>query len=246
MKKFIAIILSTLIIVSSCLCMGASATSSKTEALLEQITQTKTLALSIKDDTLTDNVFDVSDMKLMFKVDPKGNVVSDMKMAATAKSGILQLHTILGGEENLIYISNLRCYVSFDEIFDSNLNIDISLLATNINLILKYFNTDYLGNLNLTFAGEKEVDGYGNVYVERFGTRAEFYYDGDVLVGFRFIVFDAQEFIISVDSSVLLPSFVEGISSGVEDSMFEKPTGFHINITPLVKFIYNIVKTFQS
>ncbi|MBQ8783197.1 MAG: hypothetical protein IJZ57_05450 [Clostridia bacterium] len=244
MKKVICVILSV-ILATACFCINISAeeATTRTEALINQIEETKTISVKL-DDSIAENDFvEVSDLNVMFKVQNDGSILSDMKLAATAKVAGLNVRAIFG-EENIVYIPGLRCYVSLNEFFDIQTS-DVKLLATGVDKLLDYLTGEYFDSLTLTYAGERNIKGYGDVYVERFGTKAEFYYDGDVLLGFKAVSLDTSSFYLTADTKDFLPEYVKGITSGVEGDMFEQPTGFYINITPIVRFIYDLVMSFQ-
>ncbi len=247
MKRILSVILSVALLVS-CFAFSANAASyegTKTQAIIAQLMESKTVSFDIKDGTVSGDGFDLTELDVMFKIDEQENGVANLKMAASAKSGSLKLHAY-SGAENLIYIENLRCYVNINEFLETDARFDFTILSTGVNMIFKYLNTDALGDLVLTYSGNREIKGYGEVYVERFGTKAEFYYRNDVLVGFKATVLNENYVYVNIASTDFLPDFVEGIKSNVPASEFEKPTGFYINITPLAKFIYELIKAFKG
>ncbi|MBQ8228626.1 MAG: hypothetical protein IJZ88_06395 [Clostridia bacterium] len=244
MKKVICVILSV-ILATGFFAMNISAEEAitRTEALINQIEETKTINVKL-DDSLAENDFvDVADLNVMFKIQNDNSILSNMKFAATAKVSGLNVRAIFG-EDNIVYIPGLRCYVDLNEFFEIQTS-DVRLLATGVDKLLDYLTGEYFDSLTLTYAGERNIKDYGDVYVERFGTKAEFYYDGDVLLGFKAVSLDTDSFYLTSETKDFLPEYVEGITSGVEDDIFEKPTGFYINITPIVKFIYDLVMSMQ-
>ncbi len=245
MKKVISVMLSVVIFVS-CLCLSSFATepSTKTEALINKIEQTKSIGVML-DDSLTENDYvSITDLTVMFKIHNDGSILSNMKYAATAKVQGFKTRAIFG-ENNILYATSLRCYIDINEFLEIKTT-DMSLTATALDKLLDYLTADFYESLTLTYAGERNIKGYGDVYVERFGTKAEFYYDGDVLLGFKTVGLDTDSFYLTFETKDVLPDYVNGIVSGIDDSTFEKPTGFYINVTPLVKFVYNLVSSMKS
>lgn len=244
MKKIISIILSVVLLTSFfTMNISAQEATTKTESLINQIEETKTISIKLSDSVVENDFTDITDLRVMFKVQNDGNILSDLKIAASAKVGFISARAIFG-EENIVYAPGLRCYVDLNEFVEIE-TFDFKLVATGLDKLLDYFSSEYFNLLPLTFAGEKEVKGYGNVYVERFGMVSEFYYKGDTLVGFRALNLDKEDPLITFDSRDVFPATVEGISSGVDSSMFEKPSGFYINLTPLVKFIYDLAMSLR-
>ena len=244
MKKIVSIILSVVLLASFfTMNISAEEATTKTEALIKQIEETKTVSIKLSDSVVENDFTDITDLRIMFKVQNDGDVLSDLKFAATAKVGIINARAIFG-EENIVYAPGLRCYVDLNEFMEIE-TYDLKLVATGLDKLLNYFSSEYFNLLPLTFAGEKEVKGYGSVYVERFGMVSEFYYKDDMLVGFRALNLDEEEPLITFDSKDIFPATVEGISSGVDSSLFEKPSGFYINLTPLVKFFYDLAMSLK-
>lgn len=239
MKKIISIIL-TILLLAAPFTMNISAEEAitKTEALIKQIEETQTVNIKVSDSVVANDFVKITDFNIMFKIKDTDNVLSDFKFAATAKIAGLKARAIFG-EENLVYAPGLRCYVDLNEFMEIE-TFDFKLIATGLDVLLSYLSSKTFEALPLTSAEMRNVKGYGEVYVERFGGVSEFYYDGDLLVGFRFLDLDNDNSIITVDIKNILPEFIEGISSGVDSSLFEKPTGFYINLTPLMKFLYDI------
>ncbi len=244
MKKIISVILSV-VVALSCFCLNISAqeATTKTEALIKQIEETKTIGIKL-DDSIAENDFaEISDLNVLFKIHNDGSILSEMKMAATANVQGLKVRAIFG-ESNMIYAPSIRCCVDINEFLEIQTS-DVKLIATGVDKMLEYLSGEYFDNLTLTYAGERDIKGYGDVYVERFGTKAEFYYDGDMLLGFKAIGINASNFYITFETKDVLPEYVEGFTSGIDSSMFEEPTGFYINITPIIKLIYNLVMSLR-
>ncbi len=247
MKRILSIMLS-IALLCSCLCVGSFAAqeeTTKSEAFIAELMESKTLSFDIKDGTVSGDGFDLTELDVMFKIHEEENGTAQLKMAATAKWGALKLHAY-SGNENLIYITNLFSYIDINEFLETDARFDFKVLSTSVNMIMNYLDPAKLGKLTLTYAGNRSIDGYGEVYVERFGTKAEFYYRDDVLVGFKATVLNDSLLYVNIATTDFLPDFVEGIKTGVDSSKFEKPTGFYINITPLAKFIYELIKAFKG
>ncbi len=248
MKKIISIILIPALILATCFCVHAAPVEgTKTEAFINGLLSSKSLSFAIKDGIVEDSAVDITDLNIMFKVQEESYGLADMKIAATAKADWVKLHAIFG-EEDRIYFKNLFSYISIDEFLETqdDPEVNFSVFATAVNYIFKYLDADFLDSLVLTYAGNRYIEAYGDVYVERFGTLAEFYYDGDTLLGFKALVHSSDYLYITINTADFLPEFVEGISTDVDESMFEFPSGLYLNITPLAKFIYSIIKEFNN
>lgn len=244
MKKIISIVLSVVLSIGFfAINICAEESETKTEALINSIEETRSISIKL-DDSVAENEFvDVTDINVMFRIHNDGSFLSEMNFAATAKIAGIKARAIFG-KDNILYAPGLRCYVDLNEFFEIKTT-DMKLLATGVDTMLDYLTDDYFDSLTLTYAGERNIKGYGDVYVERFGTKAEFYYDGDMLLGFKAMSIETNSFYLTAETKDFMPEYVEGITSGIEADMFEKPTGFYINLTPVIKFIYNIVMSMQ-
>ncbi len=244
MKKVICVILS-IVLAAAFFTMNISAeeASTRTEALINQIEETGTIGIKLDDSVAENDFAEITDLNVMFRIQNNNSILSNMKFAATAKVAGVRARAIFG-EDNIVYAPGLRCYVDINEFLDIQTS-DVRLLATGVDKLLDYLTGEYFDSLTLTYAGERNIKGYGDVYVERFGTKAEFYYDGDVLLGFKAVSLDTDSFYLTAETKDFLPEYVNGIISGIDGDLFEKPTGFYINLTPIVKFIYDLVMSMQ-
>ncbi|MDD6276772.1 MAG: hypothetical protein PUB20_08145 [Clostridia bacterium] len=167
MKKTISIILTAAMLIASLLCINVSAADSKTEDLLNQMAESKSISVTVPDGTLALGNIEVKNVKISAKVFDNYNGTLEVKIAADGKVfGIFKVKIIADNGGIEAYIPLLFMKIDVAQLLGED--VDLSQYTQSVNQILEYLNSDYINCLKLNTAGEKEVEGYGNVYVEEF------------------------------------------------------------------------------
>lgn len=163
MKKIISIMLTVSMLIMSVLCINAFAAGSKTEPLLGEMAETKSISVEI-DGTVVENLDNVT---AYAKVVEAEDGTPQMKIAAEGTLlGFLKVKFIVDENGIKAYIPMLFMKVDVTKFLGKD--VDLSEYAQSASEIFDYLNSDYIDCLKLASAGEKDVEGYGTVYVEEF------------------------------------------------------------------------------
>ena len=166
MKKIISVLLTVAMLALSVFCLGASAAETKTEALLAQLAETKSISVEFSDEAFDNDYIEVKNVKASAKVFEKADGTADIKVAASAKAGFFNIKAYIENGEIHAYIPLLRIHINVTELMGEK--VDLSQYVGELDELMAYLESDYIACMKLKSAGEKEVDGYGNVYVEEF------------------------------------------------------------------------------
>lgn len=217
MKKLISITLATALLICSLFTFNVFAETTKTEALLTKLNESKEFSVSLKagDIALFGENSKASDT---FYV--KGN-----NIAYEYKAGFLNVRAIVNGSTAYAYLPNLPFF--YVKLENTGLNdLDVWALlenATNLTQSILAYQGSY----------SETVDGKA-YYVEEYNDRAtvtsKFYYEGDDL-----------KWLNVVDSSNgnVTNTYFESISFTVSDSVFSVPKAA-FDLTFLLEWIFSM------
>lgn len=215
MKKTLSIIIATIILVMSVFSVNAFAAETKTDALLNQLKDSKEVAVSLEagDIPLFGNNSDASDT---FYV--KGD-----KAAYEYKAGFINIRVVLNGDEIVAFIP------AFPYI---HVKLETKALGSlNIGALIEEATKVTTGVLNYVDTYEEDLGGV-KYTVEEYNDRAQvtskFYYKGDDLKILR--VDDKKTF--SVQNT-----YFNSIEFEVDDSIFELPF-ISFDVTPLLQGLF--------
>lgn len=215
MKKTLSIIIATIILVMSVFSVNAFAAETKTDALLNQLKDSKEVAVSLEagDIPLFGNNSDASDT---FYV--KGD-----KAAYEYKAGFINIRVVLNGDEIVAFIP------AFPYI---HVKLETKALGSlNIGALIEEATKVTTGVLNYVDTYEEDLGGV-KYTVEEYNDRAQvtskFYYEGDDLKILR--VDDKKTF--SVQNT-----YFNSIEFEVDDSIFELPF-ISFDVTPLLQGLF--------
>lgn len=162
MKKFISIMLTAVILSLSFLCVGASAAETKTETLIADLAETKSIRIDFADDAFANEIIKISNVEVAAKI-VENDGVEDVKVAASAKVWFFKVKLIITEGKIYAYIPLLLSRIDITGILGE----DIDLLEPAKELVA-FVESDFLEYLVLTASGEKEIEPYGTVYTEEF------------------------------------------------------------------------------
>lgn len=162
MKKFISIMLTAVILSLSFLCVGASAAETKTETLIADLAETKSIKIDFADDAFENEIIKISNVEIAAKIVEKDGV-EDVKVAASAKVWFFKVKLLITEGKIYAYIPLLFSRIDITGILGE----DIDLLEPAKEL-MAFIESDFLEYLVLTASGEKEIAPYGTVYTEEF------------------------------------------------------------------------------
>jgi len=215
MKKTLSIIIATIILVMSVFSVNAFAAETKTDALLNQLKESKEVAVSLEAGNipLFGNNSDSSDTFYI-----KGD-----KAAYEYKAGFINIRVVLNGDEIVAFIP------AFPYI---HVKLETKALGSlNIGALIEEATKVTTGVLNYVDTYEEDLGGV-KYTVEEYNDRAQvtskFYYKGDDLKILR--VDDKKTF--SVQNT-----YFNSIEFEVDDSIFELPF-ISFDVTPLLQGLF--------
>ncbi|MBQ8026650.1 MAG: hypothetical protein IJ261_00880, partial [Clostridia bacterium] len=163
MKRIISVILSV-VIAFSAFFVTAYASDTRTGALFEDIKNTKSYYIDFGDVFYEEEGAPFRDVKSYVKICENEDGSKDLKMAATAKLWFFNVKLLISDGEFYIYLPLIS--INMGKIMGSD--IDFSELPNEIILVFNRFNAEFIDCMKLKFAGEKDTEEYGTVYVEEF------------------------------------------------------------------------------
>lgn len=165
MKKIISIILAA-ILTLSVFCVSSFAADTKTETLINQLVETKSISVDLSDESLDGIGYNISGVKALAKIYEKDDGSRYVKAIISGKLKGIDFKLYINDENVKVYIPMLRICINISEFVDIKPIIDEVL--SQVDYYLDLAESDYMGYSKLVFAGEKDVEGYGTVYVETF------------------------------------------------------------------------------
>ncbi|MGN0572762.1 MAG: hypothetical protein ACI4IX_02365 [Acutalibacteraceae bacterium] len=165
MKKIISIILAAMLTLSV-FCVSSFAADTKTETLINQLVETKSISIEFSDESFDGVGFNLSGVKALAKIYEKDDGSRYVKAMISGKIQGIDFKLYINDENVKVYIPLLRICINISEFVDIKPIIDEVL--SQLDYYLDLAESDYANYSKLVFAGEKDVEGYGTVYVETF------------------------------------------------------------------------------
>lgn len=163
MKKFLALALAVLISLSAFV-MTAYADSTKTDAIIDEILESRSLSITFDNDSLEKNSIPFKDITASVKIFKNDDGTKDIKFAAKAKLLFFDVKLLLADGEIYAYLPLISFCVS-DFLGGT---IDFSGFADKIDEMIGLLDSDVFDCLKVKSVGEKDTAEYGKVYVEEF------------------------------------------------------------------------------
>ena len=163
MKKFISIILTVVIAVSS-FCVTALASDSKTQGFIDDVISSKSICIEFDNDALNSYSIPFQDLAVYIKSADNTEGETQLKIAATAKLWFFNVKLLMVDGEIYAYLP----FVSFCVSDILGGSIDFSALSGDFTEAFGGVALQTLECLKLKSAGDKVTDEYGEVYVEEF------------------------------------------------------------------------------
>lgn len=163
MKKVLSVILAVIIAVSA-FAMTAFADATKTDAIINEILETRSISITFDNESLEKYAIPFRDITACAKVYKNADGSKDVKVAANAKLLFFDVKLLLTDGEIYAYLPLVSFCVS--DFFGGS--IDFSRFADSIDSMIDLLNSDVFDCLKLKSAGEKDTTEYGKVYVEEF------------------------------------------------------------------------------
>lgn len=165
MKKIISIILAA-ILTLSVFCVSSFAADTKTETLINQLVETKSISIDFSDENFENIGYKISGVKASAKIYEKDDGSRYVKAVVTGKLQGIDFKLYVNDENVKVYIPLLRICLNISEFID--IKPIINEVIDELDKYLDMTESDYAGYAKLASAGEKDVEGYGTVYVETF------------------------------------------------------------------------------
>lgn len=163
MKKTLSWILAVVIMLTGFV-FSASAESTKTDAIIDEILESRSISIEFDNDSLAEYSIPFSDVVAYAKifVNPDGS--KDIKVAAEGKLWFFNVKLLLTDGEIYAYLPFISFCVS-DFLGGS---LDLSGFADEIDEIISMLDSEIFDCLKLKSAGDKETEEYSKVYTEEF------------------------------------------------------------------------------
>ncbi|MGN0546700.1 MAG: hypothetical protein ACI4I3_05150 [Acutalibacteraceae bacterium] len=165
MKKIISIILAAMLTLSV-FCVSSFAADTKTETLINQLVETKSISIDFSDENFENIGYNISSVKASAKIYEKDDGSRYVKAVVTGKLQGIDFKLYVNDEKIKVYIPLLRICLNISEFID--IKPIINDVLGELDKYLDMTESDYAGYAKLASAGEKDVEGYGTVYVESF------------------------------------------------------------------------------
>ena len=166
MKKFISIILTAAILISSILCVNAFAAGSRSEAFVKKLNETKSIGVSVQNGELDFGKIKITDVKLAAKIFTDKDGKNELKIAGTGTVFGLKAKLIIDEKDFWAYIPSWKVKMKITDILDSNSG--ISGYGEFLNAIIEVLDNDIMPCMKLMSVEDKEIEPYGQVSVEHF------------------------------------------------------------------------------
>lgn len=166
MKKFISIILTAVILISSILCVNAFAAGSRSEAFVKKLNETKSIGVSVQNGELDFGKIKITDVKLAAKIFTDKNGRNELKIAGTGTVFGLKAKLIIDEKDFWVYIPSWKVKIKITDILDSDSG--ISGYGEFLYAVIEALDNDIMPCMKLTSVEDKEVEPYGMVSVEHF------------------------------------------------------------------------------
>lgn len=166
MKKFVSVILTIVILVSSVLCFNAFAEGSRSEAFIKKINETKSIGVTVPDGELDFGKIKITDVKLAAKIFTDKNGKNELKIAGTGTVFGVNAKIIIDEKDIWVYIPSWKVKMKITDFLDSDSG--ISGYGEFLSAVIKIVDNDMMPCMKLVSVEDKDVEPYGRVSVEHF------------------------------------------------------------------------------
>lgn len=166
MKKFISILLTVVILVSSLLGINAFAEGSRTEAFVKKLNETKSIGVTVPDGELDFGKIKITDVKLAAKIFTDKNGKNELKIAGTGTVFGVNAKLTIDKKDIWIYIPSWKIKMKITDFLDYDGG--ISEYGGLSFAVIEVIGNDIMPCMKLTSVEDKEVEPYGEVSVEHF------------------------------------------------------------------------------
>lgn len=166
MKKFVSVILTIVILVSSVLCFNTFAEGSRSEAFIKKINETKSIGVTVPDGELDFGKIKITDFKLAAKIFTDKNGKNELKIAGTGTVFGVNAKLIIDEKDIWVYIPSWKVKMKITDFLDSDSG--ISGYGEFLSAVIKIVDNDMMPCMKFVSIEDKDVEPYGRVSVEHF------------------------------------------------------------------------------
>lgn len=166
MKKFVSVILTIIILISSVLCFNAFAEGSRSEAFIKKINETKSIGVTVPDGELDFGKIKITDVKLATKIFTDKNGKNELKIAGTGTVFGVNAKLIIDEKDIWVYIPSWKVKMKITDFLDSDSG--ISGYGEFLSAVIKIVDNDMMPCMKFVSVEDKDVEPYGRVSVEHF------------------------------------------------------------------------------
>lgn len=166
MKKFISVLLTVVILVSTLLGINAFAEGSRSEDFLKKLNETKSVGMSVPDGELDFGKIKITDVKLAAKIFTDKNGKNELKIAGTGTVFGVNARLIMDKKDIWIYIPSWKVKMRITDFLDYDGS--ASDYGELLFAVIEVLGNDIMPCMKLASVEDKEVEPYGQVSVEHF------------------------------------------------------------------------------
>ncbi len=166
MKKFISVLLTVVILISSLLGINAFAEGSRTEAFVKKLNETKSVGVTVPDGELDFGKIKITDVKLAAKIFTDKNGKNEFKIAGTGTVFGVNAKLVIDEKDIWIYIPSWKVKIKITDFLDYDGS--DSAYGELLFAVVEVLGNDLLPCMKLASVEDKEVEPYGEVSVEHF------------------------------------------------------------------------------
>lgn len=166
MKKFVSVILTVVILISSVLCFNAFAEGSRSEAFIKKINETKSIGVTVPDGELDFGKIKITDVKLAAKIFTDKNGKNELKIAGTGTVFGVNAKLIMDEKDVWVYIPSWKVKMKITDFLDFDSG--ISGYGEVLSAVIEVVDNDMMPCMKFVSVEDKDVEPYGRVSVEHF------------------------------------------------------------------------------
>lgn len=166
MKKFVSVILTVVILISSVLCFNAFAEGSRSEAFIKKINETKSIGVTVPDGELDFGKIKITDVKLAAKIFTDKNGKNELKIAGTGTVFGVNAKLIIDEKDIWVYIPSWKVKMKITDFLDFDSG--ISGYGELLSAVIEVVDNDMMPCMKFVSVEDKDVEPYGRVSVEHF------------------------------------------------------------------------------
>lgn len=166
MKKFVSVILTVVILISSVLCFNAFAEGSRSEAFIKKINETKSIGVTVPDGELDFGKIKITDVKLAAKIFTDKNGKNELKIAGTGTVFGVNAKLIIDEKDIWVYIPSWKVKMKITDFLDFDSG--ISGYGELLSAVIEVVDNDMMPCMRFVSVEDKDVEPYGRVSVEHF------------------------------------------------------------------------------